>query len=703
MNADPRIVDTVDAELSETMDGAKTRPGLLRTAFAGLEPLAKRMRLVEAAIDTLGEAGGDTAQATTRKLKRQIREFEPTVTMIGQVKAGKTTLVNSLVGWPELLPADINPWTSVVTSLHLDPSPHAAATRARFRFFDEVEWGRLLNRGGRVGELAARAGAHKELEKVRQQLEAMREKSRQRLGRKFELLMGQEHEYGFFDEELIQRYVCLGDDLESDDVAPSSQQGRFADITKSADLYLRQPELPHRLCIRDTPGVNDTFMIREQITVNAIRESRLCVVVLSAHQTLSTVDMALIRLISNINARDVIIFVNRIDELGDPVRECLEIRDSIVATLKALDGPTDAEIIFGSAHWASHALSGKIGNVGDASGDALVRWAEEHLTEDLAELSLEASIWEMSGVPALCKAIASRVDRGEGAEFTDRVARSARNLANGLAATRNVVSRRMTGGQVKPVPRKDIGRELDRIAARNREELEERLDDLVTELDERLAGSRKSFLGRATASLIRHLEAYGENEVWHYDPSGLRLLLRSGYRVYSSKAAKASAEIFLKTTSEVRDLYIAAFQIPDPSIALETPAVPKPPPPVILGSAIALDIKGNWWTNWWRRRRSYKAFAEEFSELIDAEIEPFVASLRSDYAEPYGEAAKEALGDFIEVQRIHLLDLADKTDIGIEQLRETVGQPGQVRWETMKSTLAKLTEIEKITERRTAS
>ncbi len=702
MNADAKIFEPADSVPADAQEEVEIVPGLLSSAFDGLEPFARRMALVETAIDTLGEAGGDTAQATTRKLKRQIREFEPTVTMIGQVKAGKTTLVNALVGWPGLLPADINPWTSVVTSLHLDPSPRGPATKARFRFFDEEEWGRLLNRGGRVGELAARAGAHKELEKVRQQLETMREKSRKRLGRKFELLMGQEHEYGFFDEELIQRYVCLGDDLDSDEGASTVQQGRFADITKSADLYLRQPELPHKLCIRDTPGVNDTFMIREQITVNAIRESRLCVVVLSAHQTLSTVDMALIRMISNINARDVIIFVNRIDELGDPVRETGEIRKSITATLKALDGPTDAEIIFGSAHWASHALSGAIEGMGEASGEALVQWAEENLTEELAELSLEKTIWEMSGVPALCKAISARIDQGEGAEFTDRIARSARNLANGLAATRNVVSRRVKGGQVKPVQRKDIGRELDRIAARNREELEEQLDDLIIQLDDRLAGSRKSFLGRATASLIKHLEAYGDNEVWSYDPSGLRLLLRSGYRVYSSKAAKTSEEIYLKTTGEIRDLYVAAFQIPDASIVLERPTVPKAPPPVILGSAIALDIKGNWWTNWWRRRRSYKGFAEEFSELIDAEIEPFLSSLRSDYAEPYAETTKEALSEFIEVQRAHLLDLADKTDVGIDQLRETVGQAGQVRWDTLKSTLAKLAEIDGITERKGA-
>ncbi|MEM9644693.1 MAG: hypothetical protein AAF989_06855, partial [Planctomycetota bacterium] len=125
----------------------------------------------------------------------------------GQVKAGKTSLVNAMVGRPGLLPADINPWTSVITSLHVSPRIRENAQSAKFRFFSEDEWSNLLQRGGRVGELARRAGADKELETVRAQLEEMREKSKQRLGRSFELLLGQEHDYGYVDPELVERFI----------------------------------------------------------------------------------------------------------------------------------------------------------------------------------------------------------------------------------------------------------------------------------------------------------------------------------------------------------------------------------------------------------------------------------------------------------------------------------------------------------------
>ena len=66
------------------------------------------------------------------------------------------------------------------------------------------------------------------------------------------MLLGQSHDYGYIDSDLIERYVCLGDDFETDYRNPSTSQGRFADITKSADLTLHVPRRADRsLCIRD--------------------------------------------------------------------------------------------------------------------------------------------------------------------------------------------------------------------------------------------------------------------------------------------------------------------------------------------------------------------------------------------------------------------------------------------------------------------
>ncbi len=662
------------------------KSGLLSATYAGLSGLAGRIETLDKAIADIGEAGDRAIDIAAQRMRKRLREFEPSVTMIGQVKAGKTSLVNAMIGWPGLLPADVNPWTSVVTSIHMDPRQKAAGNSARFRFFSEEEWDRLLERGGRVGELARRAGAEQEIEKVRQQLEEMREKSRRRLGRKFEMLLGQEHDYGYFDEELVQRYVCLGDDF---DASPEDRQGRFADITKAADLQFGQPELPMKLCIRDTPGVNDTFMIREQITIHAIRESRICVVVLSAHQALSSVDMALIRLISNIKSREVIVFVNRIDELADPAKEVPEIRDSIRATLQAHGGPAEAEILFGSAYWANHALSGRYDGLKGASGEALLNWAQSEVSADNADSSVDSMIWTLSGLPALGKAIAERVESGPGAELESKMARSARNLANGLTASRSVVSRGKDGAAGAPIDPARIGAEIDRIETERLEELRGRLDAALGEFRERAASTHRTFLERAVASLIQHLEKHGEKKVWIYEPSGLRLLLRSGYRVYARAASKIGEDVFYRTTSEICDLYLRAFSIPEKSFALEAPPVPPAPAPVLLGQTIALDLKGNWWTRWWRRRRSYASFAREFTDLIQAETLPVVQALETDHAAAYARGLEAALAEFLSNQRAVLMDLAERADLDAGDLRAQLGG-SQQRWDTLKSTLSVL-------------
>ena len=94
------------------------------------------------------------------------------------------------------------------------------------------------------------------------------------------------------------------------------------------------PQYPVSLKLCDTPGVNDTFMVREQITLRSLRGSEVCVVVLAASQALTTMDMALMRIIAQFENRQIILFVNRIDELSDPVNQVPEIRDRIQDTLK---------------------------------------------------------------------------------------------------------------------------------------------------------------------------------------------------------------------------------------------------------------------------------------------------------------------------------------------------------------------------------
>lgn len=641
-----------------------------------MTPLLERMRSLQGALDGLVQIGDKSTAKSARVLKQKLTDLEPSVTMIGQVKAGKTSLVNAMIGWPDLLPADVNPWTSVVTSLHLNPKSKSSENHASFKFFDRNEWDRLVVSGGRMGELAGRAGADDEVEKVRLQVAEMQEKSRRRLGRKFELLLGQSHDYGYFDSALVERYVCLGDDFE-DDFDTSQDQGRFADITKSADIFMHRPEFPLGLCIRDTPGVNDTFMMREQITIRSIRDSRICVVVLSAHQALSSVDMALIRLIANVKSREVVIFVNRIDELSDPARQVPEIRDSIRATLKTHNGPENAQIIFGSAYWANNALTDSASALAKSSATALLNWAQEELKHRPCPETNEGIVWELSGVPALYRALSERIDEGVGREMTDAIARNARNLASGIKTYNNIVSMRKTDQPRPAFDRASLTDEFRRIEKTGRQVLDVEFEKLITDFSVRVERSHQSFLDRATASLIDHLENYGEMSVWKYDPTGLRVLFRSAYQIFSKRAKDASKKVLAATAADISKLYVRYQLTADQNFSVEAPTPPRTPSPVLLGQTIALDLQANWWSRWWRRKRGYETYAAEFSELIRAETDPISSGLKDDHANSIRKDASAIFSEFLNEQFSILSNIAQMGDMDDDDLAAIFGVQGQ--------------------------
>ncbi|NJM84270.1 MAG: hypothetical protein HC844_19110 [Tabrizicola sp.] len=517
-------LDDLDAETTGTV--SSTSDDTIKRRFAGLTEVAQSISDFEDVLrDFIAMADPDTAKKVTRILQ-QNRDVEPSITVIGQIKAGKTSLINAMIGEPDLLPTDVNPWTSVVTSLHINtPSPDPNV-KASFRFFDEEEWERLVSNGGRIGQLAARAGADDELEKLRLQVVEMREKAKARLGRKFELLLGTEHRYGVVEDSLLRRYVCVGDDE-----AEFDEQGRFTDITKAADLYIDREDIPLGLCIRDTPGVNDTFMMREQITINAVRDSRISVVVLSAHQALTTMDMALIRMIAHRASREIVIYVNRIDELSDPATQVPEIRSSILATLEKNNAPTDISIIFGSAHWANAVLLGRIDEMTDDSTDAAINWTRSAFGDKMDSWSAEQLVWHASGVPALFDAVAQRMYEGPIRESLQKSARQALNLAQSLDVVDQVRILEQDGALHRSMTPIQLDAELTKIEQRSIAQLKQSSDAACLDFTNRVDQAYERFLERATNSLIEHLQTKGEDAMWQYSPLGLRMLLSSSYQV----------------------------------------------------------------------------------------------------------------------------------------------------------------------------
>ncbi len=588
-------------------------------------------------------------------LARRIGNFESSVTLVGQVKAGKTALANVMSGNVGLLPSDVNPWTTVVTSLHVNAPNASPKTRASFKFFDESEWDSMVRGGGRLGELAGRAGADEDLEKLRRQIEEMRNNARQRLSGKFEALLGKTHKYGYVDQELMERYVCLGDpdELELD---PASQQGRFSDLIKSADVWLDAPEIGGALLIRDTPGVNDTFMVREQITIRALRGSKVCVVVLSAHEALNTTDLALARLISNYEQRQVILFVNRIDELQRPSEQVPEILESIRATLKRYKALKDVSVVFGSAHWAEMALSGEYASLDEEAEAAADDWASQPAFS--GEKDRDSRFWMMSGIPELMRQINDRIVEDSGKRHLDSILVAMQNIANEISLRNALGASAQTNRTLTKVNFPVLRREMDAIGKESKERLETTLENLRdSELMPALEKVKQDYVERARTALLEHLRSKSNDDTWRFNSSGLRLVLRTSYDRFAANVRAEAEEVYADVAHRLGSVYSDMLGIRVDGFEVVPPLVPKVPPPVGLGKTIAIDLSGNWWSRWWQRRRGLKTQAEEYGKLIDEEINTIIVDLKDTQVSDVFAEITEVLEQFLTEQTQTILDL----------------------------------------------
>ena len=210
------------------------------------------------------------------------------IAVVGQVKAGKSSLINALVQRPGLLPTDVNPWTTAITHLHFGRVDAPANVAAEFTFFNPNEWEQLVHGGGHIRELTQRLVPGFEVELLKKHVDAMRRRSEERLGSTLHELLGKKHVFPSISSEVLERYVCSGAAGLLAETA--EQKGLYADIVKSADVYFTSNDFGFPVTIIDTPGTNDPFLVRDEITRRALETADIYIVLLTARQALSSAD-----------------------------------------------------------------------------------------------------------------------------------------------------------------------------------------------------------------------------------------------------------------------------------------------------------------------------------------------------------------------------------------------------------------------------
>lgn len=399
----------------------------------------RRQGLIRIA-EEMVETASDEALPFISRILTDLKALNPGVAFVGQIKAGKSRLINGFTGQANFLPSDVNPWTTVITDMHFG-HPSGRTNGGAFHFFDNAQWQALLSEGDEIRALLPDAGDGYKRKIIEEQIEAMKSRAKARLGDRYEDLLGTSHDLEDLTQDDLARYVSAGPDPEDQDGTASAPH--YSDLTRKADLYFDQGLFPFPLTVTDTPGINDPLLIREEISHQYLRNSDFFVVVLSAHQALSQADLKLLRLMQALELGQMVVFVNRVDELNRGVEDAAKVHADVRAGLERALGSARMTVLMGSAQWAHYALTG---NATGIDHDQILAWLKAHpkkmqrfldgieylkqnQPEGASQSALRLAAMIASGLPDLRKHVISEVSDGPRTERIQIAAQHLRNFA----------------------------------------------------------------------------------------------------------------------------------------------------------------------------------------------------------------------------------------------------------------------------------
>ncbi|MGI9387062.1 MAG: dynamin family protein [Methyloligellaceae bacterium] len=612
------------------------------------------------------------AQTQFGSILENIAQHHCRIAIIGQVKAGKSAFINALVGRKRFLPCDVNPWTAVVTRLHFG-RPGLPDKGAKFTFFDRDEWHKIAQGGGKLRELVERFLPGYQSDLLGRRLDEMRQRAQDRLGDQFHQLLGKTHKFEYVSPAILERYVCAGN---TDTTSPENQHsGRYADVTKKADVFLKSTPFVYPTTVIDTPGTNDPFLIRDEITCQNIESADILVIVLTAQQAFSMSDLALLRILQGLRKDKVAVFVNRIDQLDNPTSDVPKIIAHVRHMLKKEFPAIEFPIVAGSALWGEYAISaGEEENIPKAA-DKIRAYAQSRLghqgqesrnrdgkAERFHEDDLRSLYFEISGIPAVAQIISKLMITSMKPRSIGKIASSFHVIGDVIqtAFTRelNALSSVDAGTKVqdssKPIPStrnqdSDQTQKTGIDILKIQDDLKSIKTETLNQLRTSLGSVVDGFAEEQANELQNALEGGWSDKVWTCDTLGIRRALEDDFLELCRQAAKRINDIEDAAYSELKK--VSTDFMPKETIQAKANEVTESerdraadppwaaqhhthsykdgplPSAFALSQVIALDLGQSWWKLWWRGSTRSEEWAKRFSSLIKSEFAPLLEQL----------------------------------------------------------------------------
>lgn len=250
-----------------------------------------------------------------------------TIGVIGQMKCGKSTFLNSFVFEDEILPSATTPMTAALSVITYGEDKKIVA-----EFYNEDEWAEMKVQAARdLGEVAGNSLLESKIKAAKELVEKS-----SRLGSSISTYLAKGKQDDSFDN-LIE-YV--------------GADGKFVAITKSVTIFYPKEYLKG-VEIVDTPGFNDPIVSREERTNEFLKKADVVIMMLYAGRPFDASDRGIIfKNVRQCGIGKVIIGINKYDipyENGETEKDIKDyVRDEIKKACRDCDDNSLVEILEGT-------------------------------------------------------------------------------------------------------------------------------------------------------------------------------------------------------------------------------------------------------------------------------------------------------------------------------------------------------------------
>lgn len=420
-------------------------------------------------------------------LKAEIKRAEEqklTIGVIGQMKAGKSTFLNSFIFGDTILPAATSPMTASLSYITYGPEKKLVA-----EFYTPDEWAELRNTAQLPIEEGQESTAQGSKIKAAQELVAKAGKISQ-----LDSLLGKTKEDSF--SNLID-YV--------------GADGKYIAITKAVTLYYPLEYLKG-VEIVDTPGFNDPIVSREERTRQFLKQADVSLLLLYAGRAFDASDRdILFKDVRNCGIGKILVGINKYDinvaqgetpkEITTATEQALrqaacELRDDSIIELVQETHPIPFSV--------EMALLSKLPMSRIQADEVLLHHYKRYC--ETFEISSQSELYERSLVESLNEAVRDVIERDKVEILLRKPVNMVQAAGNKLLSDiQNALTLAESQVKVLEMPDYELEDREDQLAKAKRK-LNRKIDSLHGSLEEVMAESTSRFRNKVEDALDKMID-----------------------------------------------------------------------------------------------------------------------------------------------------------------------------------------------------